>query len=352
MVRRATLVAVAALVLVVLAGCTSGGGAGDAPESTPMEHEDGGEGMTGTPMATPLATEAAADRPVEDGGGDVVVQPAIIRTGTVTLRVDDFDASRRSVAGTVRGMGGYVSDSGETRHRTGNRSWKTGYLVLRVPKGSFPDLLAAVRESGVVLREETSTRDVSDQLVDLNARLENLRAQRERLREFYRRANDTEDLLAIEERLSRVQGDIERLEAKKRALQDRVAYSTLRVELREPSLTPTPSPTASPRPSYHETSLSAAVRNSVHSLVVLGRSSLVTAAYLLPYAAVGAPLLAGGALLVRRRRGPGGGLLGRRDGQRADREDDSSAERDDGDAAGPDDSGDSGASPPEDGRNG
>lgn len=343
MVRRATVVAVAVLALVVLAGCTSGGNGG-AAEPTPMEHEGAGDGgMTGTPMATPMATEGA-DRPVKDGGGDVVVQPAIIRTGTVTLRVDDFESSRRSVAATVREMGGYVSDSGETRHRTGNRSWTTGHLVLRVPKGSFSDLLASVRESGLVLREETSTRDVSDQLVDLNARLENLRAQRERLREFYRRANDTEDLLAVEERLSRVQGEIERLEAKKRALQDRVAYSTLRVKLREPSLTPTPSPTASPRPSYHETSLSAAVGNSIHSLVVLGRSTLVTAAYLLPYAAVGAPLLAVGALFLRRRRGAGGGSLGRGDGSRDD--------RGDGGDAGPDEGENSGDTAPEDGGNG
>ena len=233
--RTRGLVTVALVAVVVLAGCGSLGGGGGAANAG-----DGGGG--GADGASGPAGGDGGESGGEAGGGEdalagqtqAQVDRAVIRTGTIELRVEDFEAARSAVAERARSLGGYVSESGSTRNTRDNRSWTTGYVVVRVPAERFSDALADARERGTVLSEGTETEDVTDQLVDLEARLTNLRERRDRLRSFYDRANSTEELLRVEERLSSVQSEIERLEAERRALENRVAFSTLRVELREP----------------------------------------------------------------------------------------------------------------------
>lgn len=146
----------------------------------------------------------------------------------------------------------------------------TGTVVLRVPSENYSDLQSDIRGEGTVVSERTGTRDVSDRLVDLEARLTNLRERRDRLRTFYENANGTEELLAIERELSEVQGEIERLEARQRSLEQQVAYSTLRVELREDA--PGPQQVNTP---FHQQSLVSVFLHSVESLYVAGRTVLV-----------------------------------------------------------------------------
>lgn len=299
-----TLLLLALVVAVVVAGCA--GGQDGEPAAAEMDGGDSPptEAVASTPAADSGSNEDAEFTAEREQASAARAKPALVKTGRLVLEVDDVDRTRTALVRAVRSRGGYVSDSGVTRHREDDQTWKTGYVVLRVPSDSFADLLATSREERTVLSEETRTRDVSEQLVDLEARLENLRARRDRLREFYDRANSTEELLAIEQELSDVQGDVERLEAKKRALEEEVAYSTLRIEFREPAPTPTPTPTPTPEPEYHEQSLWDAFAGSVAQLVVFGKSALVTAAYALPYLlVVGVPLgIVGTIVWVRLRR--------------------------------------------------
>ncbi|WP_159900123.1 DUF4349 domain-containing protein [Salinirussus salinus] len=285
--RTRGLATVALVALVVLAGCGSLGGGGGAANAG----DGGGGGADGADGP------AGGDAGAEAGGGDAVagqaqVDRAVIRTGTVELRVGDFEAARSAVADRARSLGGYVSESGSTRNTRDNRSWTTGYVVVRVPAERFSDALADARERGTVLSEGTETEDVTDQLVDLEARLTNLRERRDRLRSFYDRANSTEELLRVEERLSSVQSEIERLEAERRALENRVAFSTLRVELREPE------PGADAEDDAGSSPVSAFL-GSVGALGDLLYGAVLLAARLGPFVLFGGAVLAAG--LVARR---------------------------------------------------
>lgn len=223
------LISVLVALLVLVAGCASLGGGG-ADDADPAAQDP----SAGDPASQPGGDGDAALDDSQDAPSQLQVDRAIIRTGTVQLRAPDFRTTRDAVADRAGDLGGYVSGSASTRHTRDNRSWTTGYVVVRVPTERFADVLAFARDRGTVLDEETQTEDVSDRLVDLEARLENNEARRERLRSFYERADSTQALLGIEERLSSVQSTIEQLQAKQRALEDRVAFATLRVEIREP----------------------------------------------------------------------------------------------------------------------
>jgi len=246
--RKRTLLTVTVAALVVLAGCaTMGSGGSDAAGDNGASLSEAGDGTDGG------GGDGGGGDPDQASGGDAAdggqaavsgqpleVDRAIVRTGTVELRVDDFDAARSATADHARDLGGYVAGSGSTRHTRDNQSWTTGYVVVRIPSGRFSGALSHARDRGTVIDEETQTEDVTDRLVDLEARLTNLEERRDRLRSFYERANSTGELLRIEGELSSVQSEIEQLEAEKRALEDRVAFATLRVELNEPEPDVTP----------------------------------------------------------------------------------------------------------------
>jgi len=289
------------LVAVVLtAGCATFGGAGDAGPSG-----GGGDGMS-------APAESGGDAGGGDGGdaGDreqadlsgrtLQTDRQIVRTGTVELEVDDFEATRREITDRARSLGGYVGGSSSTRHTRENDSWTTGYVVVRVPSEEFSTVLLFARDRGTVLDEETETTDVTDQLVDLEARLTNLKERRDRLRSFYERANTTQELLRIEETLSGVQERIESLQARKRSLEDRVALATLRVELREPA----PETTPTPDEDATGTSLVSALSDSTATLLGSAYEAVLFGVRLVPWLVfVGLPAVA---LFegVRRRYGP------------------------------------------------
>jgi len=290
--RRRTVTALLVL-LVLLAGC--GGSAGGAQVSS------GG----GADSAAVAETSVEADRAADggDGGGDAAATDgaaatgrSIIRTGEVRLRVDDYEAARANLTAAVEARGGYVSDSAKQVHDRDEESWASGRVVLRVPAENFSETMTTVENEGRVLESSTSTQDVTDQVVDLQARLENLRAERERLRTLYERANDTEDVLAVERRLSEVQTEIERTEARLQNLQRRVAYSTITVEMTEPR------PDRPAPDQWYDTPVLAAFLDSVHGVGVVLRATVVAAAYAAPYLLVFlTPFAVGGGLLYRYR---------------------------------------------------
>lgn len=290
--RRGRPISVLLVALVLLAGC--GGSAGGA--------QVGGGADSGAVAETAVEAERAdADGGDGGGGGDAAQTDgtaatgrSIIRTGEVRLRVDDYESARANLTAAVEARGGYVSDSTQQVHDRDEASWTSGRVVLRVPAENFSDTMTAVEKEGRVLQSSTSTQDVTDQVVDLQARLENLRAERERLRELYQRANDTEDILAVERRLSEVQTEIEQTEARLQNLQRRVAYSTITVEMSEPR------PDRPVPDQWYDTPVLAAFLDSVHGVGVVLRAAVVAFAYAAPYLLVFlGPFVVAGGLLYR-----------------------------------------------------
>jgi archaellum component FlaC len=304
---RRALAAVLLAVLLALAGCSgasSGGGASaDVAATAGVERSGGAAGG-----------DAAGG---ESGNAYQIQQRQVIRTGRVALTVDDYGRARQNLTRAARGMDGYVSDSSQRRHDVDGGAYVTGSVTLRVPQERFGAMMDRAESMGTVRNSETSSRDVTDQLVDIEARLENLRSERERLRTLYEQANDTEAVLAVQRRLSETQQEIERLEAQQRSLERQVTYSTITVELNEER--PEPGPDAVQQ--WYDVPLVGAFLESVHGVVVALRALAVLVAYALPYLLVflGPVALVGGLAVRRYRRGEDGpGDDGQSDGGEGD----------------------------------
>ncbi|MFC5136382.1 MULTISPECIES: DUF4349 domain-containing protein [Haloferacaceae] len=299
---RRLLCVVALAGLVALAGCAGAGGgdAGGAGDADVTRSVDGG-GADGAGSVTEEAGDGSGDGSyaMADGEGQTAAAAAdrrLIRTGDLRLTVDTFaeaDAEARTIA---EGYGGFVSDSTRETHERGDEEFTVGELTLRVPSEDFDAAMTDLESLGDVERSTTESRDVTDRIADLEARLENKRAERDRLRELYEGANTTEDVLAVQRELADVQEEIERMEAERAALEERVALSTIRVELREEPPEPSAVSTA-----WYATGVVTAFLESVRGLGTVLRAAVVAAAYAAPYVlAAGLPLLGVG-LAVRRR---------------------------------------------------
>jgi hypothetical protein len=290
MSRSRTVLTLVVVSLILVAGC-SGGGNSAAPQGG---GGDGGAPRTAQAEATPTASESGDS---SAAGAQVRYR---IRRGSAVLEVDDYDDARRNLTSLAAAGGGYLSDASQRVHREGNATWTTGRLVLRVPAENFSETFSAVKRRGDVVEANIETTDVTGRVVDLEARLRNLRSERDRLRELYQEANDTSDVLQVEKRLSSVQSDIERLEAKLRSLEGQVNYATITVELREPR--PEREPPEVTR--WYDVGVVDAFLESVHGVVVVGRAMVVAAAYVAPYLLTFVlPVALAAAAVVRWRRG-------------------------------------------------
>jgi uncharacterized membrane-anchored protein len=105
--------------------------------------------------------------------------------------------------------------------------------VLRVPAPRFAEALAALEELGRVRERRVSGQDVSEEFVDLQARVRNLERHEQQLLTFMDRATKVSDLLAIEQELARVRGEIEGLTGRLRVLGNQVELATIEVALRQ-----------------------------------------------------------------------------------------------------------------------
>ena len=164
--------------LVAFAGC-SGGGSGGAGGADQGAASSGGQEQVTTAGAGAAPTNGQqADVTANSQAVPQGRQRALIRTGKVALEVDNFTRTRERLIRVVQQSNGFVSDSRERVHQEENQTWRTGRLVVRVPKDNFTGVFEAIKATGTVRTATTSTEDVTKQLVDIEARLRNLRAQR------------------------------------------------------------------------------------------------------------------------------------------------------------------------------
>ena len=231
---------VVALVLMCI-GCGGFAGAKDAEVMAPMDMmmepdatgdrmamgygQPGGDDLAPPPppqppppTPAPTATDAGGD--VGSGGGVATkATPLLIYTASYTLAVFEAVKVLDGIQALAEKRGGYLV----------RRSDDT--ITVRVPSGKFRHALADISKLGDVLHRDESVEDVTEQFYDLQIRLRNARAVRDRLEQLLVEAKDVKEALAVEKELARLTGDIESMEGRLKRLRELIAFSTITVML-------------------------------------------------------------------------------------------------------------------------
>ena len=157
----------------------------------------------------------------------------IIRTGQASIEVDSLETSMAQLRQIVQRSGGFVADASI---QSGRNQIRSATLQVKVPAGRFDELTQALEPLGKLQFVNVAAEDVSEEFVDLTARVANGRRLEDRLIELLRtRTGKLSDVLTVERELARVREEIERMEGRLRFLKASAQLSTLSVNLYEPA---------------------------------------------------------------------------------------------------------------------
>ena len=271
------------LTALLVTGCSAGG---------PDEGRTDSSGAVAAPqMAADGDTAEAAGGGTTSGAEPLSVTDlrpapglAVIRTAELEVRVDDVRAAADEAARIARQAGGGV----EAEERTGSGSDGSATVRLRVPPKAFDDTIRGLSALGDERARRLSSEDVTDQVVDLEARLATQRASVERVRALLGQADTLGEVVQIESELTRRTADLEALQARLESLSARVDLATIVLRLDGQD-----GPVAGDALGFGD-----GLRSGWDALVTTARVAAVAAGAMLPFLPL---LLVGGYLAVRAR---------------------------------------------------
>jgi Domain of unknown function (DUF4349) len=226
--RRLIMIAfIGALALAAL-GCSSGdddSGAA-AGETAAVGGSAQGGGEAAADDAVPISQSSS-------GGSVPGVGPSIVQTAAVSLSVpvNEFETTIQRAGAIATGAGGFVVSSSASQGE-GERL-VSGTLVVRVPESAYAHVMQQLSGLGHVEAREEAGRDVSQELVDLEARIRHLEAVEAQLLGFLDDAKTVSDALSVQAELNRVQGELEQARGRLVYLDDQVAFATVSLDVHE-----------------------------------------------------------------------------------------------------------------------
>lgn len=183
-------------------------------EKSALESDRGGFGASASAVAN------VADR-------------MIIRTVSMSVVVEDTDVMLGAIQQLVKVNGGYIA--GSNRWLSGEQAYAS--VTLRVPADKLEAVLGVLRDASISVENESSTGDdVTEEYVDVSARLRNLEATEEELlqllTEVRKNRGSAEDILAIHNRITELRSQIESLKGRQQYLERSAALATININIR------------------------------------------------------------------------------------------------------------------------
>lgn len=245
-----------AVALTLLLGCMHGSLQSSEPAAAPRMEMNQSDSALGASTAAEQLGGGLAQEPHEfygvqhgaktvvsgdDGenlpASDVITQPGDNNSSEVTanrnplliyqaylgLAVFHVDENLDSIEERSRAFGGYLV------------ARSASSITVRVPAEKFRGMVAEILLMGEVYRRDVSAQDVTAEFTDIQIRLKNALAVRERLVELLARANQVEEALQVEKQLGRLSEEIERMKGRLKLLGELSSYSTISVEFSERS---------------------------------------------------------------------------------------------------------------------
>jgi len=228
--RKLVFIVLVVLAVVAAAGCSSGG-----EDAAGVGGATSGEGEAGGSVGSALAGDAdeAAALPQRNVSGVPEIGPQIVQTSSVRLAVrrGRFDETVDEARSIAAGLGGFVVSSSASQGSA--ERLVRGTLVLRIPAKSYADAMKSLAGLGRVEGRQENGQDVSQEYVDLRARIRQLQAVESQLLQLLDRTDTVGEALAVQQQLSQVQLDLEQARGRLQYLGDQVAFSTISLELHE-----------------------------------------------------------------------------------------------------------------------
>jgi hypothetical protein len=177
---------------------------------------------------------------------DVEPLRKIVYEADLTVVVRDVGSAEKELLALVKELGGYIAEATVNRAQ-GERL--SGQWRLRIPVDKFNEFLDDVSQLGITENRRQTAQDVTEQFVDLEAQIANKKQLEERILGLLEKSTDKiSEVIAVEQQLGRIRGEIEQMEGRLKYLKNRTDMTTVSIALREKQdYEPEPAPTLSAR---------------------------------------------------------------------------------------------------------
>jgi hypothetical protein len=165
---------------------------------------------------------------IDQNGTQEVTKKKIIKDGRLGMRVSDLVNTKTRIDTLIDHYGGYYANEKLT-----NSDWEIAYhLKIRIPSAHFMRFISDTEMGeGEILYKEIDARDITDQFIDLETRLDNKRNYQKRYNDLLLKANSIKEILEIEEKIRALEEEIESTTGQLLYLSDLVDYSTLELTI-------------------------------------------------------------------------------------------------------------------------
>ena len=160
----------------------------------------------------------------------ITIQRKIIKEGTIKFETPDVKKTRDEIVKIVNEYNGYLANDNVTNY-TGSTHYN---ITIRIPANNFDLLLEKISSTAKRIdSKEIKALDVTEEFVDVEARIKAKKEIEARYKELLKQANKVDDILSIEKEIGLLRTDIEAFEGRLKYLNDKVAYSTLSINFYE-----------------------------------------------------------------------------------------------------------------------
>jgi hypothetical protein len=202
--------------------------------NSPASNGGGGGGGKQEPRA--MAFQPASLEQTTPSQTDTVpIDRKIIRNAELSLEAENPEQAQQQITSIAESKGGFVVESQQSSSDIKSTTRDTVTMTVRVPAEKFSETLEEIRKTaGRIVVESVKGQDVTEEFIDIEAQLKAKKALEAQFMEIMKRANTVEDALNVQRQLAEVRGEIERIEGRKRFLENQAALSTIKVRVQTP----------------------------------------------------------------------------------------------------------------------
>lgn len=206
-------------------GSGRGGGSGGTREMQPMLVDQ------------PAAPTASLDQTETSQQTVVPTDRKIIRNADLELESDDPESAQTRITQIAESKGGFVVESQQSSSDRSSSKRDTVSMTIRIPSDKFGETLNEIRNaSGRVIVETIKGQDVTEEFIDIEARLKAQRALEAQFTEIMKRTSSVDEALNVQRQLAQVRGEIEKIEGRKRFLENQASLSTIKAKIQTPAV--------------------------------------------------------------------------------------------------------------------
>lgn len=253
------ILAIIFLIVALFAACSSYDSASNASANSTNKISFGVYDIASSDQSQPEKLNNVADSPIQPntgGGGGGRNEPQavfqkvsleqttasrintaptdrkIIRNAELNLEAENPEQAQQQITAIAESKGGFVVESQQSSSDIKSTTRDTVVMTVRVPGERFSETLDEIRKTASrVVVENVKGQDVTEEFIDIEAQLTAKKALEQQFMEIMKRANTVEDALNVQSQLAEVRGEIERIEGRKRFLENQANLSTIKIRL-------------------------------------------------------------------------------------------------------------------------